>query len=146
MPPSVALFPSLEHTVAHTASIEPTGAVLLVEDDESLSDLLKHLMSRINVRALHASTGAAAIKMLVENRTIVTLAFVDCHLPDSEGCELCKQLRVIAPGLPLLITSGRDQRQLESVFESTGPCSFLAKPYMPADVMARVKSMLAKAG
>ena len=146
MPPSVALFPSLEQTVAQPASVAPTGAVLLVEDDESLSDLLKHLMSRMKVRVLHASTGAAALKLLVENRSIVTLAFVDCHLPDSEGGELCQQLRVLAPGLPLLLTSGRDQRELESVFASNGPCSFLAKPYMPADVMARVQSMLTKAG
>ena len=145
MPPSVALFPSLEQTVAHGAPTEPAGAVLLVEDDESLSDLLKHLMSRMKVRALHASTGAAALKMLVENRTIVTLAFVDCHLPDSEGGELCKQLRALAPRLPLLLTSGRDQSELESVFAPAGPCSFLAKPYMPGDVMARVKAMLATA-
>jgi len=30
------------------------------------------------------------------------------------------------------------------IFAATGPCSFLAKPYMPAEVMGRVKSMLVK--
>ena len=87
------------------------GAVLLVEDDESLSDLLKHLLSRMKVRVLH---------------------------------ELCQQLRALAPGLPLLLTSGRDQRALQAVFAAGGPCSFLAKPYMPAEVMGRVKMMLTK--
>jgi len=82
--------------------------------------------------------------MLAENRTSVALAFVDCHLPDSEGGELCQKLRAFAPGLPLLLTSGRDQRALETIFVATGPCSFLAKPYMPAEVMGRVKTMLAK--
>ena len=143
MSPPVALFPSLEQTTTPTSSGDAARAVLLVEDDESLADLLKHLLGRIQVRVLHAATGAAAMAMLAENQTSVALAFVDCHLPDSGGGELCQKLRAQAPGLPLLLTSGRDQRDLESIFVATGPCSFLAKPYMPADVMARVKTMLA---
>jgi DNA-binding response OmpR family regulator len=144
MSSSVALFPSLEQTAAQTGPAEATGAVLLVEDDESLADLLKHLLARMKIRVLHASTGAGAVTMFAEHRATVALAFVDCHLPDSEGGELCQKLRSIGPGLPLLLTSGRDQRALETVFAATGPCSFLAKPYMPAEVMGRVKSMLAK--
>lgn len=143
MPPPVALFPTLEQTADSSAS-ESTGAVLLVEDDESLSDLLKHLLKRMKVRVLHAATGAAAVAMFAEHRASVALAFVDCHLPDCDGGELCQQLRAIAPGLPLLLSSGRDQRALQTVFASGGPCSFLAKPYMPAEVMAQVKSMLTK--
>ena len=120
------------------------GAVLLVEDDESLSDLLKHLLNRMKVRVLHAANGAAAVAMYAEHRADVALAFVDCHLPDCEGGELCQQLRALAPNLPLLLTSGRDQRALQAVFAAGGPCSFLAKPYMPAEVMGRVKMMLTK--
>jgi DNA-binding response OmpR family regulator len=118
--------------------------VLLVEDDESLADLLKHLLGRMKIRVLHASTGAAAVTLFAEHRATVALAFVDCHLPDAEGGELCQRLRALSPGVPLLLTSGRDQRALESVFAEGGPCSFLAKPYMPADVMGRVKGMLNK--
>ena len=143
MSPPVALFPSLEQA-AEPNTPESMGAVLLVEDDESLSDLLKHLLNRIKVRVLHASTGAAAVAMFAEHRASVALAFVDCHLPDCEGGELCQQLRALAPNLPLLLTSGRDQRALQAVFAAGGPCSFLAKPYMPAEVMGRVKLMLSK--
>jgi two-component system, cell cycle sensor histidine kinase and response regulator CckA len=123
---------------------ELTGAVLLVEDDESLADLLKHLLARMKIRVMHAATGAAAVTLFAEHRASVALAFVDCHLPDAEGGELCQRLRALSPGVPLLLTSGRDQRALESIFVVGGPCSFLAKPYMPADVMGRVKSMLSR--
>ena len=142
MSPLVALFPSLEQAPAPSGPPEQNKSVLLVEDDESLSDLLKHLMSRMQIAVLHAATGAAAIKLLGENAANVSLAFVDCHLPDAEGGDLCRQLRSMCPQLPLLLTSGRDQRALESIFSAGGPCSFLAKPYMPAEVMGRVKSML----
>jgi DNA-binding response OmpR family regulator len=137
-----ALFPNLEQ--APVQSADSTSAVLLVEDDESLADLLKHLLTRMKIRVLHAATGAAAVSLFAEHHAAVALAFVDCHLPDAEGGELCQRLRAISPGVPLLLTSGRDQRALESVFVAGGPCSFLAKPYMPADVMGRVKSMLSR--
>jgi DNA-binding response OmpR family regulator len=141
-----ALFPNLEQATVTNESAAVKKAVLLVEDDEPLSDLLKHLLKRMQVPVLHASTGAAAMKILADSGANVSLAFVDCHLPDSEGGELCRELRAIAPKIPLLLTSGRDQRALEVIFSEGGPCSFLAKPYMPADVMARVKSMLLAAG
>lgn len=139
-----ALFPNLEQTAATSGSTSAEGAVLLVEDDESLSDLLKHLLGRMKVRVLHAPTGEVALKLFAEHRATISLAFVDCHLPDSEGGDLCRRLRIISPTLPLLLTSGRDQRALEAVFGTAGPCSFLAKPYMPADVMGRVKLMLTR--
>jgi len=138
----VALFPSLEHATATNGATVSKKAVLFVEDDEPLSDLLKHLLKRMQVPVLHASTAAGALKTLAENASNVSLAFVDCHLPDGEGGELCRQLRALAPKIPLLLTSGRDQRALETIFSEGGPCSFLAKPYMPAEVMGRVKSML----
>ena len=138
----VALFPNLEPTAARNVFPEAKGTVLLVEDDESLADLLKNLLRRMKVSVLHASTGALALGLFAEHRKSISLAFVDCHLPDGEGGDLCRKLRAISPALPLLLTSGRDQRALEAMFVAGGPCSFLAKPYMPADVMGLVKSLL----
>jgi DNA-binding response OmpR family regulator len=138
----VALFPNLEQTAALVRPPEQNEAVLLVEDDEPLADLLKHLLARMQVRVLFAPTGAIALKVFTEHHASISLAFVDCHLPDSEGGELCRKLRAISPKLPLLLSSGRDQRALETIFASGGPCSFLAKPYMPAEVMGRVRSLL----
>lgn len=144
MSPSAELFPNLDSAAAKTSHSSLAGSVLLVEDDESLADLLKHLLTRMQLRVVHAATGAQAAKALAEQRAQISLAIVDCHLPDSEGGEICTKLRELSPGIPLLLSSGRDQRALETTFSASGPCSFLAKPYMPADVMGRVKSMLVR--
>ncbi|MEO7600367.1 MAG: response regulator [Opitutus sp.] len=141
---STAIFPTLDRAATKTNNSSATSSVLLVEDDESLADLLKHLLTRMQLRVVHAPTGALATKALAEHGAQISLAIVDCHLPDSEGGEICSKLRELSPGLPLLLSSGRDQRSLEALFSASGPCSFLAKPYMPADVMGRVKSMLVR--
>lgn len=140
-----ALFPNLEPAPAPGGTTLRDGAVLLVEDEDSLAELLTCLLRRINVRVLRAADGAEARKLFDENRAGITLAFVDCHLPDVEGGELCQELRQTVPHLPLLLTSGRDQRALAARLAAGGPCDFLPKPYMPSDVMHRVRSMLAAA-
>lgn len=145
MPTSAALFPSLEPAAAESPATRES-VVLLVEDEDPLADLLMTLLSRMKVRVLRAADGAQAVKLFNEHRASISLAFVDCHLPDTGGAELCRDLRGAAPGLPLLLTSGRDQRALEAQLAAGGPCQFLPKPYMPGDVMRRVSALLSPGG
>lgn len=139
---SATLLPSLEPLVNTASPVEPEMAVLLVEDEDALAELLHHLLRRLNVRVLHAIDGAQALQLFTAHRANIALAFVDCHLPDISGADLCEVLRGERPDLPLLLTSGRDQRVLEKTFATTGPCSFLPKPYMPAEVVRRVSALL----
>lgn len=140
--PTSAVFPGFEPATA--ARREET--VLLVEDEEALAELLTHLLKRFNIRVLHAFDGAGALEILTQHGASITLAFVDCHLPDMGGDELCRELRARLPGLPLLLTSGRDRRAWEQLFAGGGPCSFLPKPYMPGEVIRRVTALLPAAG
>jgi len=142
---SAALFPSLEPAAAEAPATRD-ALVLLVEDEDPLADLLTTLLSRMKVRVVRAADGAQALKLFEEHRASISLAFVDCHLPDTGGAELCRDLRGTAPGLPLLLTSGRDQRVLEAQLAAGGPCQFLPKPYMPGDVMRRVSALLSPGG
>ena len=146
MPSNAALFPSLEPAPSDAESaIGSHGAVLLVEDEDSLAELLFHVLGRMKVPVLRASDGTQALQLFMDHRETIALAFVDCHLPDVCGADLCATLRTLAPGLPLLITSGRDQRVLESTLASGGPTGFLPKPYMPAEVVRRVKGLMSGA-
>lgn len=142
--PPAAPFPNLEPAAA--SGPPPAGhSVLLVEDEDSLGDLLMHLLGRINVRVIHATDGATGLQLFAEHKASISLAFVDCRLPDMDGGELCRRLREMQPRLPLLLTSGRDQRGLVGLFSPGGPAAFLPKPYMPADVMRHVNALLGRA-
>lgn len=142
MPPSAALFPSLDSVAESDSVSRRKGAVLLVEDEATLAELLTHLLTRVQVEVIHAASGTVAMQIFKERRESIALAFVDCHLPDMDGRTVCQQLRSVAPGLPLLLTSGRDQRTLEAVFAASGPTGYLPKPYMPGEVLRRVTMLL----
>lgn len=140
------LFPSLEPAAEPAEPPAPERLVLLVEDEDSLADLLTCLLKRIQVRVIRAADGAQGRELFEQNRAGITLAFVDCQLPDMAGGDLCREFRAAVPRLPLLLTSGRDQRALELQLGADGPCQFLPKPYMPMDVMRRVTSLLEASG
>lgn len=143
MPSPSALFSGLGPALKEfDAEPRRSGAILLVEDEDSLAELLFHVFTRMKVPVLRAADGGQALQLFMDHRATIALAFVDCHLPDVCGADLCATLRVLAPGLPLLITSGRDQRALEASLAAGGPTGFLPKPYMPADVIRRVNALL----
>lgn len=145
MVPLAAQLPSL----APDAKAGPSAgarAVLLVEDEESLGELLTHLLARLDLQVVRATDGLTGLQLFVQHQATVVLAFVDCRLPDMDGAEVCQRLREMQPRLPLLLTSGRDQRALVATFSGGGPVAFLAKPYMPADVARHVTALLSAAG
>jgi DNA-binding response OmpR family regulator len=146
MSSSDAQLPQLEPLSAASPEGNAARAVLLVEDEESLAELLAHLLSRLQLRVIRASDGAGGLQLFLQHQVTVALAFVDCRLPDMDGAEVCRQLRQIQPKLPLLLTSGRDHRALAAGFGATAPAAFLAKPYMPADVTRHVTALLSAVG
>jgi two-component system cell cycle sensor histidine kinase/response regulator CckA len=119
------------------------GYVLVVEDEESLAELLGHLLRRLGVQVLTAGDGKNALSLFEQHREVIVLAFVDCNLPDIPGAKLCEKMRLLSPDLPLLLTSGRNQDALEEALKAGGPCEFLAKPYLPNEVLRRVTALLA---
>lgn len=120
-------------------------AILLIEDDDMVGMLIAQVLERTHWRVLRASDGAASERLMVEHGPAIALALVDCGLPDMEGGGLCERLRAAQPGLPLLLTSGREYSELAQRLRTDGPAIFLAKPFMPLDVVGRVQTLLGQA-
>ena len=127
-------------------SAEPVPAVrdtiLLVEDDAPVAMLLTHILARTDRRVLRARDGAECRHLFEQQSASVALVFMDCGLPDIHGGSLCRQLRAVVPGLPMLLTSGRAQPGLVALLEPDGPTAFISKPYLPAEVLRHVRTLL----
>ncbi len=124
------------------AVVAEAGLVLLVEDEDFIADLMVLVLSRAGVPCRRARDGAEALRMVTENGAGISLAMVDLCLPDMVGDELCRQLRALHPGLPVLLTSGRDLERFQHALEEGGPTALLAKPYRPAELLRQVRAML----
>ena len=118
------------------------GAVLVVEDHDLIAELLSAILGRAGLLVLHAEDGAAALRLLAEHGPSVRLAMIDFSLPDTNGGELGSRLRELSPGLPVLLTSGREQPGCRAKLAETGPTWFVPKPYKAAQLAAQVQALM----
>jgi len=107
------------------------GAVLLVEDETTLADLLKRIFARCSRRVIHARDTAECQRLLDEHGAGFALAFAACGLPDDHGSAFGQKLRVTMPGLPELVNSGREQPSLAALLATDGLTAFLPDNFSP---------------
>ncbi len=119
--------------------------ILLVEDDEMVATLMKQVLERVHWRVWRAGDGAECERLVAEHGPAIAMALVDCGLPDVESAGLCERLRAALPGLPVLLTSGREHPDLVQMLAADGPADFLAKPFLPGDVLRRVQNLMTRA-
>lgn len=119
--------------------------VLLVEDETFIADLLTCWFDRLGAQTLWASTGRDGLRLLAENPDKVCIVIADFRLPDMDGGDMCVQLRTLKPGLPVLLSSGRYQRQAEEMLSRTGPTCFVQKPYPLHEMLAKLQKLLTAA-
>lgn len=130
---------SADHSPAPTHG---HGTVLLIEDEDYIAQMLLVIFSRAGMPVLWASDGAEGLRLFAENRELISVAFVDCRLPDLDGGEICRRLRAAAPGLPVLLTSGREQQAAQQWLKESGPTAFVAKPYLPTELVGQVRTLM----
>ncbi len=78
----------------------------------------------------------------IQHQSRISLVMMDCKLPDADGVSLSQRLRQISPGLPVVLTSGRDQSSFLEILAAGGPTAFLPKPFYPQDVIKRVSALV----
>ena len=114
--------------------------LLLIDDDVELCELLSSWLGQEGfvVRACH--DGASARKALAELSPAAVV--LDVMLPDGSGLELLKQLRNEHADLPVLMLSARGEPLDRILGLELGADDYLAKPFNPDELMARVKAVL----
>lgn len=132
---TLSLTPAVPHGAERTT-------VFVVEDEDFIADLLLMIFTRFGRRIIRARDGVEALRLAEENRAEIGLAMVDLCLPDIAGNELCHKLRVLLPGLPVLLTSGNDIGRFMTELEAGGPTGLIAKPYRPSDLIEQVQILL----
>jgi len=118
------------------------GAVLMVEGEPDIARMLQHVFHRAHLSVATAPDGSEAMRLFAENPESYSLLFVDCHLTDMDGADLCRRLRAISPGLPVLLVSGTDRRSACAQLEAGGPTVFMRKPYLPVELAWQARSLI----
>jgi len=111
--------------MSSTTFPRPARRMLLVEDDAHLRDAMQDLLEPF-FEVQTAENGETAERWFTQRRFDV--AFVDYLLPDMDGIEVLLRLRVVAPAVRRILTSGWLQPELPALFGSGLIQAFVLKP------------------
>ena len=115
------------------------GAILVVEDEQAIADLVRAYLRRDGFDVVWARSGEEALEEL--GRHSVRLVVLDIGLPGIDGFEVCRRLRA-RTGVPILILSARDEEIDRVAGLEAGADDYVTKPFSPRELVARVKAIL----
>jgi len=131
--------------VATEAAASGAAAILIVEDDRDLSEMLRQYLNGHGFRTAVAGSGAQARRLLGGND--FDLVLLDLMLPDATGLDLARELRVgpePAPGIIMLTGQGEPADRIVGL--EVGADDYLVKPVELRELLARVRSVLRRVG
>ncbi len=114
--------------------------VLIVDDDAELSAMVATLFEREGWSVHSVLTGTDGERALADVRPDAVL--LDVMLPDANGYELCRRWRAAQPSLGLVMFTARGEPMDRVVGLEIGADDYLAKPFEPRELVARVRALL----
>src|ERR1700712_3518142 len=114
--------------------------VLVVEDDETIGRTLTSSLGVHGHTARWVMTGAAALSAAEQQP--FDLALLDLGLPDMDGVDVCRRLRVAQPGCVLVVLTARDEEIDVVVGLEAGADDYLTKPFRLGELLARIHAHL----
>ncbi|MFT5491336.1 MAG: two-component system cell cycle sensor histidine kinase/response regulator CckA [Limisphaerales bacterium] len=118
--------------------VRNSDVVLVVEDEPALRDLVATVLKRYGYSVLVASDGQEALDLWRRESDAVRLLLTDVVMPGGiSGFELAEELLGMAPGLPVIYTSGYSVGINNKGIQLTEGYDFLPKPYRP-DMLAEI--------
>jgi two-component system response regulator RegX3 len=117
--------------------------ILLVEDEESLSDPLAYQLGREGYEVAVAADGPAALAEF--DRAGADLVLLDLMLPGLPGTEVCRQLRARS-AVPVIMVTAKDSEVDVVVGLELGADDYVTKPYSSRELLARIRAVLRRGG
>ena len=141
--PGVEGEPAESHSTEDTnrdASRSYTGRVLVVDDDPTVREVVASALATVGLDVSSVEGGGAAVAQVRAAAPRYSLAIVDMTMPGMSGIETVRELRLLQPSLPIILSSGYS---VDSVDRSNlHEVAFLHKPYTLAELVEQVGELI----
>jgi len=117
--------------------------ILLVEDEPLLRSMYTRVLVDNGYTVLEAGNGEEALRLAQKHPAgMIDLLLTDMVMPQMGGTELARCLRESRPGINVLLTSGYTEEGPNIENSSSQPMPFLQKPFLPTELLRRVREVL----
>ncbi|MDT7603011.1 MAG: two-component system, OmpR family, alkaline phosphatase synthesis response regulator PhoP [Acidobacteriota bacterium] len=118
-------------------------SLLVIEDDENISTVIREYFTRTGYEVRTAEDGAMGVQAALQDRPDAVV--LDLMLPKMDGLAVCRELREKAPYLPILMLTAKDNEIDKVLGLEMGADDYITKPFSLRELEARLKSVLRRA-
>jgi PAS domain S-box-containing protein len=125
---------------SHTGNT--AGAVLVVEDEDTLRLAVSKMLRRKGFSVIEASDGAEAVDLFRTTYEDIGVVLLDMTLPGLDGHEVFAELRAVRPDVKVVLTSAYGQEMVAPSFKTSQVRGFIRKPYQSGDLVQLLRDVL----
>src|SRR5918994_5311035 len=114
--------------------------VLVVDDDPTVSDVVRRYLERAGIDVTLAADGPAALAAFAADRP--DLVVLDLMLPGIDGLEVCRRMRADDPDVPVVMLTALGEEADRVIGLELGADDYVTKPFSPRELVLRVQSVL----
>jgi DNA-binding response OmpR family regulator len=118
--------------------------VLVVDDDPTVSDVVRRYLERAGLAVTLAADGPAGLRAYLAERP--DLVVLDLMLPGLDGLEVCRRLRSRPDEVPIVMLTALGEEADRVLGLQLGADDYVTKPFSPRELVLRVQSVLRRAG
>lgn len=115
--------------------------ILIVDDDIEIRTLLGNFLKQYGYRVSLATDGADMFRILKKEKNNVDLIILDVMLPGEDGLSLCRTLRKTT-SIPIIMVTAVSEETDRIIGLELGADDYIAKPFNPRELLARIKAVL----
>jgi two-component system response regulator ResD len=125
--------------------MDSPGSVLVVDDEPTITDVVSRYLQRAGYETRSAADGPAALELAAARPP--DLVVLDLMLPGMDGLEVMRRLRAGGNrhGLPVILLTAKGEAAERVIGLRLGADDYVAKPFSPAELVARVDAVLRRA-
>ena len=119
---------------------KPTGRILVVEDDPAVQKALRRLFETEGYTVETQADGKSALDSFHSSAPAAIV--LDLRLPKVSGGDVCKEIKAIAPTVPIVVLSAASDVSDKVLLLELGADDYVTKPFSPRELLARVRAAL----
>jgi len=127
-------------TVNPVPAVRPAGRILVVEDDPAVQKALRRLFETEGYAVETQSDGKSALDSF--QAAAPAAVVLDLRLPKVSGRDVCKEIKTIAPSVPIVVLSAASDVSDKVLLLELGADDYVTKPFSPRELLARVRAAL----
>lgn len=113
--------------------------ILIVDDEQDIRNIVSIYLENNDFETVQAESGCKALEIIHKEK--IDLAILDVMMPDMDGITLCIKIRE-KTNMPVIMLSAKDQDMDKVMGLTCGADDYIAKPFNPIELLARVRAQL----